>query len=66
MTLLPLDVALVLGVGQVDGPVGALSRVILAPGDLSEALIEGEVVTDGVLKHTRSVILMHKIESIMQ
>lgn len=63
MSLLPLDVPLVLGVGEVNGPVGALPRVVLAPGHLAETLVEGEVVTDGVLNKQTSnnFILTQKI-----
>jgi len=35
--------------GWVEGPVVALTRVAGLPGDLDEAVIEGEVVSDAVL-----------------
>ena len=38
----------VVGVG-VEGPVAALAGLLVIPGDLDEALVEAEVVPDGVL-----------------
>ena len=33
----------------VEAPVAALARLLVVPGHLHEALVEGEVVSDGVL-----------------
>ena len=37
------------GVVRVDGPVGAFARVVLRSSHLPEALVEREIVPDGVL-----------------
>lgn len=43
----------VFGVLRVDLPEAPFARLVLLPGDFDEALVERQVVSDGVLKHTR-------------
>lgn len=48
--------------GGVEGPVAALAGVARLPGDLEEAVVEGEVVADAVLPRREALSVVRESE----